>query len=265
MYNRNQIARFVSGFSLGAQIFIAASSSALGQDPSTGRFLDFTGMAKNAPSFSVVIGQFCGSTSNFLANADCEISPPGQAAWIMPTRLAFRDGNFRQEIDIGAMSNIPQSARDTAKAVKFNQAIFLVRLHKKVVDVLFPDFEEYVEIPISDEAIQMIKGTITKAEFQRASIGDAVLDGHSCSKVSVTSKQFPSETATTWNANDMSGFPLRIEMPSLNIHFTNIKLGPPAADLFEVPTNYVRQNDAQAVIKVAIERYQKANNQNTNH
>jgi len=137
------------------------------------------------------------------------------------------------------MNNIPLATREAAKAVKFNRVAFIVRLDKKAVYVLFPDFEEYIEIPILDESIRRIEEMVRRAEYERASLGDTVLDEHSCAKVRVTSKQFKTDQATVWNANDMNGFPLRIEMPSLNIHFTNIKLAQPDVQLFEIPTNYV--------------------------
>jgi hypothetical protein len=240
---------------------LSACVAAFGQDFAAALSQDLVGMAKNAPSLSAVLRQFCGSISNFSANADCEISIAGQTPWVMPLKLAFWNGRLRQEIDIGAMPNIPIATREAAKKMNCNREIFIVRLDKKMIYDLFPDFEAYIEIPVSEDSIQKIEDIVKKSTFDKTPLGEEVLDGYSCVKTKLASQQFTSDQATVWYAKYLKDFPIRVEMPSLNIHFKNVDLTTFNPRLFEVPTNYVRQPDSQAVIKIAVERFQKTNDQ----
>lgn len=240
---------------------LTACVAAFGQDITAALSQDIIGMAKNAPSLSAVLRQFCGSISNFSANADFEISIAGQSPWVMPTKLAFWNGHLRQEIDIGAMPNIPIATREAAKKMNCNREILIVRLDKKMIYDLFPDFEAYIEIPVSEDSIHKIEDIVKRSTFDKTPLGEEVLDGYACVKTKLASQQFASDHAIVWYARDLKDFPIRVEMPSLNIHFKNVDLTTFDPRLFEVPTNYVRQPDSQAVIKIAIERFQKTNDQ----
>ncbi len=236
---------------------LAASPAVFGQDISDALSQDFTGIAKNAPAFSIVLRQFLGSVSNFSANADYEISSAGHTAWIMPTKLAFWNGEFRLEIDVAAMPNIPLATREAAKKINFNREIFIVRLDKKVVYDLFPDFAMYIERPISEDSIRKFEEMRKASTFDETRLDEEILDGYSCVKTKLASRQFSGDQATVWYATDIKRFPIRVEMPSLNIHFKNVDLAEPNPHLFEVPTDYIRQPDSQAVVKIATERFQR--------
>ena len=159
------------------------------------------------------------------------------------------------------MPNIPIATREAARKMNCNREILIVRLDRKMIYDLFPDFEAYIEIPVSEDSIQKIEEIVKKSTFDKTPLGEEVLDGYACVKTKLASQQVMADQAIVWYAKDLNDFPIKIEMPSLSIHFKNVDLTSFDSQLFEVPTNYVHQPDSQAVIKIAVARFQKMNDQ----
>lgn len=81
-------------------------------------------------------------------------------------------------------------------------------------------------------------------KVDRTSAGEAVLDGHHCHVESVV-RTGPSGDAVhvkLWEADDLKGFPLKVEVERpggqvATITYKDVKLGPPDPALFKIPKN----------------------------
>jgi hypothetical protein len=81
------------------------------------------------------------------------------------------------------------------------------------------------------------------AAVDRSPAGNETIDGHSCKveNVTVTPKQGQPVKMKIWEAEDLKGFPIKIEMPSsrgtMTLQYKDISLAEPAASLFTHPEN----------------------------
>jgi hypothetical protein len=68
---------------------------------------------------------------------------------------------------------------------------------------------------------------------------------------------------TTWNATDLKNIPIKIEQSawgsaesyagtSTTMHFTNINLAQPNADLFQPPAGYKKYDDIQTMMQTEV-------------
>jgi len=81
-------------------------------------------------------------------------------------------------------------------------------------------------------------------KFQRTPEGEDDVDGHHCHVESVvrTSSTGAEMHVKFWEADDLNGFPIKIEIgpagkKTTTITYKDVKLGPPDSALFKLPTN----------------------------
>lgn len=78
---------------------------------------------------------------------------------------------------------------------------------------------------------------------QRQTVGADTVDGHACTveQITVTPATGAPITMKAWEAKDMGGFPLRIELPTpqgpMRVEYKDITLATPDASLFAAPQN----------------------------
>lgn len=109
----------------------------------------------------------------------------------------------------------------------------------------------YFEKAMEDRHVPSIQDP--RAVIEKKKIGSETIDGHPCIKYSAVFylKDTPQEkfNATLWEAQDLSGFPIRYEMAipegkkmggpdKIVTEFKEIKLGAATPAMFEVPKDY---------------------------
>jgi len=75
---------------------------------------------------------------------------------------------------------------------------------------------------------------------ERKPLGSDTVDGHpvKIEQVTVTSSDGKSTSMKVWEATDLQGFPVRIEMPNgMRMEYKDISLSDPPNSLFEKPDN----------------------------
>jgi hypothetical protein len=81
------------------------------------------------------------------------------------------------------------------------------------------------------------------ATIERSPAGTDTVDGHACKveNLTVTSRDGKSTKMKVWEAGDLKGFPVKIEMPSghgpVTIEYKDVRLNEPDASLFTHPEN----------------------------
>jgi len=81
-------------------------------------------------------------------------------------------------------------------------------------------------------------------KVERRPMGTETIDDHACQveEVTITSERGKSLILKLWEATDLNGFPLKVEVhrsmgAPVTITYKNVKIGPPDAALFAYPAN----------------------------
>jgi hypothetical protein len=99
--------------------------------------------------------------------------------------------------------------------------------------------------PIMRSALQPPSGT----KIEKKLIGTDTVDGHACKieNMSFTSPDGKTSQAKVWEANDLNGFPIKIEaLGSPTLIFRDIVLATPDPELFRPPSKCPRVEDIKA-------------------
>jgi hypothetical protein len=119
------------------------------------------------------------------------------------------------------------------------QMINIVRMDKKVMWNIMPVEKMYMELPFSLENKPRVDEKF-EGEIERKHVGSETIDGHPTKKYLVTYKVgSKKEQVYQWLATDIS-FPVKTSAVdgSWTQEFKNIKMGPQAGSLFELPKGY---------------------------
>lgn len=218
----------------------------------------FDGLATNMPQMKAVLSMLCEDTPEFSATAKIQMFGRGGAYQSgMTIGLALREDHLRQEMDVSAIPQIPPEIRAGMAVVKLDKIVILTRVDRKRVYIVFPGVQAYVEYPISDVVLSNITRRTSAVSHQKTNIGHEVVDGHSCAKnkVIVTEPNEPTGEATLWQASDLSGFPIQMEVVDASrttkFEFKNVQVGKPEASLFEIPASYVSFTNTSDIIPYA--------------
>jgi len=119
--------------------------------------------------------------------------------------------------------------------------ITIFRLDKKLIWKLFPKERQYMEIPLTPEDLPLPE-RIT-GEIDRRVVGQEEIEGLICDKLVIRYSSASAEGGVAemylWISQQLK-VPLRTEAPDLNwrTELKDIKMGPQADELFEVPQGY---------------------------
>ena len=163
----------------------------------------------------------------------------------MPMELAALDGKVRLDIDLAQVQSKDFSAATlaTLKQSGLDRMVSLFRPDKKLNYIIYPGIQSYQEVAMTageSEAYQ--KGL----RLERTGQSKETVDGHPCtkSKSVVLNGTNAVLEATTWNAMDLSNFPVKIEMKekgvTVRMRLSEAQFRKPDAKLFEVPAGYGR-------------------------
>ncbi|HTD68424.1 MAG TPA: hypothetical protein VK846_18015 [Candidatus Limnocylindria bacterium] len=195
-----------------------------------------------------------GDIKAFTAKADARILDENKKEIsALPMSIALRDGKLRSEMDLSEMKggSIPPEASAMMKQAGMDKMVTIVRSDKKATVVSYPGLKSYAEVPFSETEVADAKIEITDA-------GKEDIDGHPCVKKKLAfadAKGRPQE-AFVWQASDLKGFPLQIQMDqrknTLILKFQQPKLEAPDASLFEMPAAYAKYNSLQELMQAAM-------------
>ncbi len=127
----------------------------------------------------------------------------------------------------------------------------IVALDKKAMQIIFPSLAAYVETPLpEDEVAALDKGL----KLQKTPLGKETIDGHPCvmNRVVMTDAKGQVAEAVVWNATDLKGFPVQMQMnekeTTVIMRYNEIHLGKPDAKQFDPPAGYTKHADMQQLM-----------------
>ena len=156
--------------------------------------------------------------------------------------IAQAGEKFRMEIDYAKMTGT------AGMPPGMSNVVMIHRLDEKRTYSLYTNKKKYM---ISEETDD---GYIDEPDMERTFIGTETIDGHPTEKYEVVVSYEGQDTQTgyIWNATDLDGMTIRSEFdnPAVRVTstLTQIVLGTPSADLFEIPMGYTETDNFMEII-----------------
>ena len=116
----------------------------------------------------------------------------------------------------------------------------IVLSDKKIMYMLMPEQKMYMEHPIDAKVQASSASEKMPGEIERQSLGQEMIDGHNANKYRINYEvNNKRETVLQWLEASKS-IPLKVsaEDGSWTVEYKNLKIGPQAASLFEIPDGY---------------------------
>ena len=195
-----------------------------------------------------------GETKAFSATAEARIlDKDKKEVASMPMTMELRDGKLRSEMDVSQVKggSIPPEAAAMMKQAGLDKMITLIHSEKKATIISYPGLQSYAEMPFSEE--EAAEQKVESTEVSKESI-----DGHPCVKTKFTSTDSKGKVreAFVWQATDLKKFPLQMEMAQRSqtviVKFQPPKFQTPDAALFDLPANYTKYPNVQALMQAAM-------------
>lgn len=196
-----------------------------------------------------------GDNPGFTATANITVDDAQHGTMQMESSYAFLKGNIRTDMDMTSMmgSRMPPQAVAQMKQMGMDQMSMVYRGDKKVSYMMYPGLKSYAEMSAAQSA-PTDKAPPKEPKVDVTEIGKETVDGHASvkNKVTFTADDGSQHEMTTWNATDMNNFPIKTEMQSggsiITTHFTNVKLSPPDASLFDPPSDFTKYGSMQEMM-----------------
>jgi hypothetical protein len=143
-----------------------------------------------------------------------------------------------------------------------DKMVNIVDPQKKVILMIYPGLSAYAETPMPKEQAEMAE---KEPKMEKTDLGKETVEGHPCKKckVTITGENGKKHDATIWNATDLKDFPIKLQTKEqgmdMVILYKNIKFEKPDAKRFEVPKDYTKYENLQALIQGAVMKRMMAN------
>jgi hypothetical protein len=189
------------------------------------------------------------------------------------THVAVLKGMTRVEMDITQTEPQPtlQEMKDyysEMKKVGTAESVNVFNPSGKFILTILPKLKVCLQAPIPDEAIGQLQ---KKPKRERVELGKETIAGHPCTKYKLTFnsenmdvwRTWETPSAIVWNADDLNGCPLRIEVidsigaTNSTLVFKDIKTNEPASSLFEAPDGFKKFDNSQAFMTFLNEKWPK--------
>ncbi len=205
----------------------------------------FSSMATKAPWLQYFFAKMSPDTPEFSASGQIDLcDPSGNVQLELPMNLAASTNVFRWEIDVSQIRPMPPQAQSMAKTLRLDKIAFLIRKDEQKLYILYPNLAAYVQAPIPPEAMAQFAASSDSVKLQKTPIGQAFVDGHPCikNKVIDTEPNIPPQAGVEWDANDLQGFPIKMELQVsqglMRFNFQEVTIQSPGGSLFQIPANY---------------------------
>ncbi len=156
--------------------------------------------------------------------------------------IAKAGEKFRMEIDYAQMTGAAGMPSGMSDVVMIHSS------DEKRTYSLYTNKKKYM---ISEETDE---GYIDEPDMEKTFIGNETIDGHPTEKyeVSVSYEGEDTQTGYIWNATDLGGMTIRSEFdnPAVRVTstLTQIVMGTPSADLFEIPMDFTETDNFMEII-----------------
>jgi Domain of unknown function (DUF4412) len=228
-------------------VLLSAVFSAQAQRPGMG--------GPPGPAFTGGMAKLFGDNANFSATMEVKTSDTGDPA-VAQGKVACSEGNFRFEMDMSQVADPKKAAMaNQMKKMGMTKMVIITKLDKKVMDMIFPDLQAYVEQPLTDPEASK---PATDFKIETTELGKEDFDGHPCvkNKAVVTDSEGAKHESTLWNATDLHKFPIKIEKSmedkgggTVTMLFKNIELSKPEAGMFEAPSGFTKYDSQMAMMQ----------------
>jgi len=200
-----------------------------------------------------------GDHTAFSAKAQVHVLDRSQKeTTTMPMTFELSDRKVRVDVVLTEIKSVqyPASVLDSLKQMGMSRTISIVRPDMRKTLSIYPDLKAYAEIAMSKEEAM---GADENFKAQQTALGKETVDGHACekNKVILTGDKGEKQEATTWNATDLKGFPIRIRMSAdadltVIMDFKDVKLARPDAARFEGPAGMTKYSSNEELMRSAM-------------
>jgi hypothetical protein len=193
------------------------------------------------PGWDGAMAKLFGDNPGFTATMEFHFSRSSGDEMTMPGKMAHLEGKARFEMDLTKMQGgkIPPQALARMKQMGMGRMCSITRRDQNLVYIVYPDMKAYMEMPIPEKNVP-----VSDYKLETTKLGGETVGSYDCSKnkVVVTGPDGVTHEFTIWSANDLKGFPVKIQFKSkdgndLVMQFSDVKLEKPDAALFEPPTD----------------------------
>lgn len=205
----------------------------------------FTSMATKAPWLQYFFAKMSPNTPEFSAMGQIDLcDPSGTAQLEMPMNLAATTNAFRWDTDVSQISPMPSQVKTMSKQLRIDKMAFLIRKDEQKLYILYPNLLAYVQAPIPPDALAQFAASSDLIKLQKTQLGQESVGGHPCikNKVTDTEPNLPQQTGLEWDATDLQGFPIKMELRApqglMRFDFQEVTTNDPGAWPFQVPANY---------------------------
>src|SRR5439155_4617706 len=132
------------------------------------------------------------------------------------------------------------------KQMGMDKMVILKLADKHAAYIVYPGLQSYCDMPGGKGKPE---GKVDKTE-----LGSDTVANHPCtkSKLTFTAKDGQTSEALVWEATDMKNFPIQYQTvdggQTTTTTFSDIKIGKPAASLFELPASYKQYGSMQEMM-----------------
>jgi hypothetical protein len=222
----------------------------------SGLFLNAHGQAPGQPAgVNAALLKLFGETKAFTATVNVRLLDNARKETLrMTMKLAVLDGKVRAEVNMNDIqsADVPAATIVTLRTMGMDRVATVVQSERRLALLVYPTLSSYVEAPMSaDEAASWTSTYQTR----RTSLGKEKVEGQTCEKqrVVVTGERGDKHDALVWNASDLKGFPVQMEIRQKDaivmMNFRSVDLQKPAASLFEPPAGFTRYETMDALVR----------------
>ena len=200
------------------------------------------GTSRTAPGVSATMIRLFGDIPGFTAKAEVQLLDNTQKEVLrMPLDFSMLDKKIRVDVDMSKMKSDDLSPQ--------NLEWFKERGMINVVSIIAPD-KIYVYYPSRKAMLctvsspEAIAAAAKSAKLTQTELGKETIEGHPCIKkrAMLTDEQSRPIEAITWNATDLKGFPVQIQIRDKEstsfVRFKQVQLTKPEAKQFEPPAGF---------------------------
>ena len=202
--------------------------------------------AGGPPGWNAAMTKLFGDIKAFSAKAEMRaLDKSGQPAIQVPMNFAV--------LDVTLLKG-PQAPPDQIALLKqmaMDRVACIVAPDKKAMQLIFPSLAAYVETPLpEDEAAALNKDL----KLHKTPLGTETIDGHPCVKnrVVMTDAKGQKAEAVVWNATDLKGFPVQMQMndkeTTVVMRYKEVRLSKPDAKQFDAPAGFTKHADMQQLM-----------------
>jgi hypothetical protein len=203
---------------------------------------------------------FFGEFKAFSADATVRVyDREEQEILSTPMKFAISDDRIRMDIEMSKLKSkdLPGGAGASLKQLGMDTVATLILPDQGAAYVIYPGMESILRVPIKAEEL---KSPGKDFKIEREEMGRETLDGHPCIRyrVTVSGSSGLKQKALTWNAEDLKGFPVQIQILDgdqlVIMRFRNLNLAVPFSGLFTLPGGYAQYDSQQALMQAVMIR-----------